>query len=63
MGELAGDKCIIRKRAASCILLRKRPRDSLGALHPDPIAFQIQGGQGGAERTVMQRAEEGKWPS
>ena len=63
MGELAGDECIIRKRATRCILPRKRPRDGLRALHPDLVDGQIQGFQGGAEQTVKKRAEEGTWAS
>ena len=60
MGELAGDKCSIRKRAASCILPRKCRRDSLGALHPDLVTPENQGGQRGAKKTVTKRAAEGK---
>ena len=61
MEELAGDECSIRKRAASCILPWKRPRDCSSPFRPELIIFKIQVGQGGAEQTVKKRAEEGKW--
>ena len=63
MGELAGDECIIQKRAASRILPRQRRRDSNRPFLPDLIIFKIQVGQGGADQTVKKRAEEGKWMS
>ena len=63
MGELAGDKCIIRKRAASCILPRKCRRDGDRPFLSDPGIHEIQVGQGGADQTVKKRAEEGKWVS
>ena len=50
MGELAGDECIIRKRAASCILPRKCRCDCNRPFLPDPVLFNIQVGQGGAEK-------------
>ena len=63
MGELAGDECSIRKRAASCILPRKSPRDRFRTLDTDPVVAQVQVGQGGADQTVKKHAEEGKWES
>ena len=63
MGELAGDECSIRKRTTSCILRRKRPSDSLRALHPNLVSIEIKGGQRSADQTVKKRAEEGKWGS
>ena len=60
MGELAGDKCIIRKRAASCSLPRKRLRDRNRPFVSDFVVSEIQVGQGGADHTVMKRAAEGK---
>ena len=63
MGELAGDECIIRKRAASCILPRKCRRDRDRPFLPDLVNCEIQAGQGGADQTVKKRAEEGKWVS
>ena len=63
MGELAGDECSIRKRAASCILPRKCRRDGNCPFLPDLVIFKIQIGQGGADQTVKKRAEEGKWGS
>ena len=61
MGELAGDECIIRKRAASCILPRKSPRDRFRTLNTKPVPADVEGGQRGADQTVKKRAEEGKW--
>ena len=61
MAELAGDECIIRKRAASCILPRKRSRDGNRPFLPDLVIYEIQLGQGGAEKSVKKRTEEGKW--
>ena len=64
MGELAGDECIIRKRAMCCILLRKSPRNSLCALDTELVLADVEGGQPrGADQTVKKRAEEGKWGS
>ena len=63
MGELAGDECIIHKRATRCILLRKRLRDRNRPFLPDLVSCEIQVGQGGAEQTVKKRAEEGNWVS
>ena len=63
MGESAGDECIIRKRAASCILPWKRPRDRNRPFISDIVQLEIQGGQRGADQTVKKRAEEGKWRS
>ena len=63
MGELAGDKCSIRKRAIRCILPRKRLRDRDRPFDPDLVVSEIQIGQGGADQTVMKRAEEWKWVS
>ena len=63
MGELAGDKCIIRKRTTRCILPRKRPRDCNRPFISDLVVSEIQIGQGGADQTVMKRAEEWKWVS
>ena len=60
MGELAGDKCIIRKRATRCILPRKSPRDRFRTLNTDRVRPDVEGGQRGAEKTVIQRAAEGK---
>ena len=63
MGELAGDKCIIRKRAASCIKPRKCRRDGDRTLVADAVPIKVQLGQRGAEQTVKKRAEEAKWAS
>ena len=63
MGELAGDKCSIRKRVTSCILPGKRSRDGLGALDADAVVVQVESGQWGADQTVKKRAEEAKWVS
>ena len=62
MGELAGDECIIRKRAKRCILPRKRPRDRFRTLNTNVVFADVEGGQRGAD-TVKKRAEEGKWGS
>ena len=56
MGELASEKCIIRKRAMRCILPRKHPRDGNRPFLPDLVICEIQVGQGGAEKTVVQQA-------
>ena len=53
MSELAGDMCIIQKRAVSCVLPGQRRRDGLRALHPDLVVRQIQGGQGGVDLDVV----------
>ena len=69
MGELAGDKCIIRKRAPSCVSPGQCCRDRLRAFDTNPatrvdrLSSQIQTGQWGADQTVKKRAEEGKWGS
>ena len=63
MGELAGDECIIRKRAVSCILPRKSPRDRFRTLDINVVTPDVEGGQRGADQTVKKRAEEGKWVS
>ena len=60
MGKLAGDECIIQKRAASCIFPRKCRRDRDRPFLPDLVISEIQFGQWGAEQTVMKRAAEGK---
>ena len=48
--ELEGEEYIIRKRAASCILPRKRPRDCLCALNADLVVLKIQRFQRGLEK-------------
>ena len=53
MGELAGDGCSIRKRAASRILPRQRPCDRFRTFHPDLVVGQIQGGQWGVDLDVV----------
>ena len=53
MGELAGDKCIIRKRAASCILLRKRPRNCSRPFRTDAVPMKVQLGQRGVDLDVV----------
>ena len=63
MGELAGDKYSIQKRATRCILPRKRPRDRIRTLSSNPISTEIQAFQRGADQTVKKRAEEEKWTS
>ena len=63
MEELAGNECIIRKRATRCVLPRKRPRDGNRPFLPDLVFCEIQVGQGGAEKSVKKRTEEGKWGS
>ena len=63
MGELAADKCIIRKRATRSILPRKSPRDRFRTLNTDRVQHDVEGGQRGADQTVKKRAEEGKWGS
>ena len=63
MGELAGEECIIRKRAASCILPRKHPRDGVRTLDTKAVIADVEGFQRGAEHTVKKRAAEGKWRS
>ena len=55
MGELAGDECSIRKRVGSCILPRQRPCDCNRPFVPDPVAVQVQVGQGGAEKPNRKR--------
>ena len=52
-GSDEGTDCSIRKRAASCILPRKRFRDGFRALHPDLVVPQIQGGQRGVDLDVV----------
>ena len=63
MGELAGNKGIIRKSIMRCILPRKRPRDRIRTLDTERVTVDVQGGQRGADQTVKKRAEEGKWVS
>ena len=58
MDELAGDKCSIRKRAASCVLPGKRRRDGLHALNADPVVGQIKRFQWGAEQIKPNRNAE-----
>ncbi len=55
MNELEGEKSIIRKRAASCSLPRKRLRDRNRPFLPDLVGTQVQVGQGGAEKTNRER--------
>ena len=54
MGELAGDKCIIRKRATQCILPRQRPCDRSRTLIADLIIVQIQRFQVGVDQCLSQ---------
>ena len=61
--KLEGEKGIIRKRAASCIVPRKCPRDRSRTLGTKLVQADVEGGQGGADQTVKKRAEEGKWGS
>ena len=63
MGELAGDRCIIRKRATSCIIPWKRPSDRFRTLDTERVIADVEGGQWGAEKSVKKRTEEGKWGS
>ena len=63
MGELAGDKCIIRKRATRFILPGLHIRKYFAQLRPNPVFADVQTGQRGAEQTVNERAEEGKGAS
>ena len=49
MGELAGDKYSIQKRATRCILPRKRPRDRSRTLSSNPISGEIQAFQRGVD--------------
>ena len=53
MGELAGDECSIRKRAASCILPRQCPCDRSRTLRSNLIPPQIQAFQGGVDLDVV----------
>ena len=53
MGELAGDKCIIRKRAASCILPRKCRRDRFRTLGTYVVPIKVQLGQWGVDLDVV----------
>ena len=57
MGELAADKCIIRKRATRFILPRKRRRDRFRTLDTERVTHDVEGGQRGADQTVKKRAE------
>ena len=57
MGELEGDECSIRKRAASCILPRQRPCDRFRTFHPDLVVGQIQGGQWGVDLDVVREQD------
>ena len=59
MGELAGDECSIRKRAASCIVPGKCRCDGLRAFDTDLVEPDVEGGQWGADQTVKKRAEGG----
>ena len=47
MGELAGDECIIQKRAARCILPGQHIRKYFAQLRPNPILADAQTGQRG----------------
>ena len=53
MGELAGDKYSIQKRATRCILPRKRPRDRSRTLSSNLIIPQIQDFQRGIDLDVV----------
>ena len=53
MGELAGDKYSIQKRATRCILPRKRPRDGDRPFVTDAVPSEIQVGQGGVDLDVV----------
>ena len=48
--ELEGEKGIIRKRTASCIVPRKRPRDRFRTLDTERVTADVEGGQRGAEK-------------
>ena len=54
MGELAGDECSIRKRAASCILPRKCPRDCDCPFVSDLVESDVEGGQRGADQSISE---------
>ena len=45
-----GTDCSIRKRAASCILPRKRPRDRFRTLVTELVPADVEGGQRGLEK-------------
>ena len=53
--ELEGEKGIIRKRTASCIVPRKRPRDRFRTLDTERVIADIEGGQRGAEQIKPNR--------
>ena len=56
--ELEGEKGIIRKRTASCIVPRKRPRDRFRTLDTERVIADIEGGQRGAEQIKPNRNAE-----
>jgi hypothetical protein len=56
--ELEGEKGIIRKRTASCIVPRKRPRDRFRTLDTERVIADIEGGQRGAEHIKPNRNAE-----
>ena len=49
MGELAGDECTIRKRAARRILPWKSPRDRFRTLNTKLVPADVEGGQWGVD--------------
>ena len=49
MSELAGDECIIRKRATRFILPRKSPRDRFCTLDTERVTTDVEGGQRGVD--------------
>ena len=53
MGELAGDECIIRKRATRFILPRKSPRDRFRTLDTERVNVDVEGGQRGVDLDVV----------
>ena len=56
--ELEGEKGIIRKRTASCIVPRKRPRDRFRTLDTERVQGDVEGGQRGAEQIKPNRNAE-----
>ena len=56
--ELEGEKGIIRKRTASCIVPRKRPRDRFRTLDTERVKADVEGGQRGAEQIKPNRNAE-----
>ena len=54
MGELAGDECIIRKRATCCILLRKCRRDRFRTLNTNAVYADVEGGQRSVDQSISE---------